>query len=107
MKFIVVGSYTAEGLSGFMKNPDDDRFAAVSAMMQQAGGTLDALYLTRGSQDVVAIGDAPDFDTIAAVKLLVVTSGAFAQMEILEVTDFNAIGAKAAKMAGAYRAPGS
>lgn len=107
MKFIVIGRYTTQGLSGFMKNPEDDRYAAVGAMMEQAGGRLESLYLTRGSQDVVAIGEAPDFDTIAAVKLLVLASGAFADMEILEVSDFNAIGAKAAKLAGAYKAPGS
>ena len=107
MKFIAIGRYTTQGLTGFMKNPEDDRQAAVGAMMAKAGGTLEALYLTRGSQDVVAIGDAPDFETMAAIKMLVLSSGAFAHMDILEVADFNAIGAKAAQMAGAYKAPGS
>lgn len=106
MKFIAIGSYTTQGLAGFMKNPEEDRKAAVGAMMAKAGGTLDELYLTRGSYDVVAIGEAPDFETMGAIKMLVLASGAFANMEILEVTDFNAIGAKAAAMAGAYKAPG-
>ena len=55
---------------------------------------------------MVAIGEAPDFQTMGAIKMLVLASGAFANMDILEVTDFNAIGAKAAAMAGAYKAPG-
>ena len=106
MKFIAIGSYTTQGLAGFMKNPEEDRNAAVGAMMAKAGGTLEELYLTRGSHDVVAIGEAPDFETMGAIKMLVLASGAFANMEILEVADFNAIGAKAAAMAGAYKAPG-
>ena len=106
MKFIAIGSYTTQGLAGFMKNPNEDRKAAVGAMMSKAGGTLEELYLTRGSHDVVAIGEAPDFETMGAIKMLAPASGRFAIMEILEVTDFNAIGAKAAAMTGAYKAPG-
>ena len=106
MKFIAVGSYTAEGLAGFMKNPKDDRKAVVGGMVAKAGGNLDELYLTRGSHDVVAIGEAPDFETMAAIKILIMASGAFAHMELLEVADFNAIGAKAAQLAGSYKAPG-
>ena len=39
MKFIAVGSYTAEGLAGFMKNPKDDRKAVVGGMVAKAGGS--------------------------------------------------------------------
>lgn len=106
MKFIAIGCYTTQGLTGFMKNPEEDRKAAVGAMMAKAGGNLEELYLTRGSVDVVAIGEAPDFETIAAIKMLVLASGAFAHMDILEVADYGAIGAKAAALAGAYKAPG-
>ena len=45
MKFIAVGSYTAEGLAGFMKNPKDDRKAVVGGMVAKAGGKLDELCL--------------------------------------------------------------
>ena len=68
MKFIAVGNYTAEGLAGFMKNPKDDRKAVVGGMVAK-GREVDELYLTRGSYDVVAIGEAPDFATMAAIKI--------------------------------------
>ena len=48
----------------------------------------------------------PDFETMAAIKILIMASGAFAHMELLEVADFNAIGAKAAQLSGSYKAPG-
>ena len=37
MKFIAVGSYTAEGLAGFMKNPKDDRKAVVGGNGRESG----------------------------------------------------------------------
>ena len=40
MKFIAVGSYTAQGLAGFMKNPKDDRKAVVGGMVAKAGGKV-------------------------------------------------------------------
>ena len=30
MKFIAIGSYTTQGLAGFMKNPEEDRKAALA-----------------------------------------------------------------------------
>ena len=40
MKFIAVGSYTAEGLAGFMKNPKDDRKAVVGGPALEMGDNL-------------------------------------------------------------------
>ena len=67
------------------------------------------LWLTRGEYDVVVVGEAPDFETVAAIKMMVLASGALGDLVILEAADFNAIGQKAAAMmgsAGAYQAPG-
>ena len=92
------------------KNPNEDRKAVISAMTQKAGGKLHDLWLTRGHYDVAVHAEVPDFESIAAVKMMIMASGAMDEMEILEVSDFNAIGAKAAEMmtgAGAYKAPGS
>ena len=110
MEIIVLGKYSNAGLSGFAKNPNEDRKAVISAMTQKAGGKLHDLWLTRGHYDVAVHAEVPDFESIAAVKMMIMASGAMDEMEILEVSDFNAIGAKAAEMmtgAGAYKAPGS
>ena len=79
MRFIAVGSFS-KGLAGFMKN---QRMTGrqLWGEWSRAGGKLDELYLTRGSHDVVAIGEALDFETMAAIKILIL-AGAFAHMEL-------------------------
>ena len=109
MEFVVLAKYTAAGLSGFAKNPNEDRRAVIGAMMEKAGGKMHHLWLTRGEYDAVVVGEAPDFETVAAIKVMVLASGAMDDLMILEAADFNAIGKKAADMmggAGAYKAPG-
>ena len=107
MKFIVLGKYSSQGLSGFIKNPSDDRKEAISAMMEKAGAKLLDLYLLRGEYDIAAIGEAESFEDVAAVKLLVASSGAVENISILEMLDMNSIAKKAAAISDAYRAPGS
>jgi uncharacterized protein with GYD domain len=107
MQFMVLGKYSNQGLAGFIQNPNDDRRAAISSMMEKAGGKLIDLHLTRGEYDIVAIGEVDSFDDIAAVKLLVASSGAVENLTILEMIDMNSIANKAAAIAGAYRAPGA
>ena len=109
MEFVVLGKYTPAGLTGFAKNPAEDRKAVIAAMMEKAGGKMSGLWLTRGEYDAVVIGEAPDFETVAAIKMMVLASGALGDLVILEAADFNTIGQKAAAMmggAGAYQAPG-
>ena len=107
MKFMVLGKYSNQGLAGFIQNPNDDRRAAISSMMEKAGGKLIDLHLTRGEYDIVAIGEVDNFEDIAAIKLLVASSGAVENLTILEMIDMNSIANKAAAIAGAYRAPGA
>jgi|TARA_X000000950_G_scaffold36593_1_gene39106 uncharacterized protein with GYD domain len=110
MEFVVLGKYTAAGLGGFVQNPNDDRKAMIGAMMEKAGGKMHNLWLTRGEYDVVVVGEAPDFETVAAIKMMIMASGAIDEMVVLEAADFSAIGKKAAAMmagGGAYKAPGA
>lgn len=107
MKFMVLGKYSNQGLAGFVQNPNDDRKAAISAMMEKAGGKLVELYLMRGEYDIAVIGEANSFEDIAAVKILVASSGAVENLTILEMVDMNSIANKAAAITGAYRAPGA
>ena len=104
MQFMVLGKYSNQGLAGFIQNPNDDRRAAISSMMEKAGGKLIDLHLTRGEYDIVAIGEVDSFDDIAAIKLLVASSGAVENLTILEMINMNSIANKAAAIAGAYRA---
>ena len=106
MQFMVLGKYSNQGLAGFIQNPNDDRRTAISSMMEKAGGKLIDLHLTRGEFDIVAIGEVDSFDDIAAVKLLVASSGAVENLARLGMIDVNSIATNAAAIAGAYRAPG-
>ena len=107
MKFIFLGNYSNAALEGFIKNPNQDRKSVISNMMNKAGGTMDSIYLTRGNYDVVVIGDAPDFETVGAIKMMIMATGAFKEAVILEETDFNKIAKKASDIASAYKAPNS
>ena len=106
MQFVVLGKYSTVGLAGLVKNPNEDRKSVINDMMSKAGATLDHFLLTRGEYDIVAMGNAPEFETIAAIKMLIMSSGALSEITILEVSDFNKIAAKASEMTGAYKAPG-
>ena len=104
MQFMVLGKYSNQGLAGFIQNPNDDRKAAISSMMEKVGGKLIDLYLTR--VNIVAVGEVDGFEDIAAVKLLVASSGAVDNLTILEMIDMNSIANKAVAVV-AYRAPGA
>ena len=107
MKFIAFGKYSNSAFSGFIANPDQDRKLAVSTMMSKAGGKLEEFYLTRGQYDFVAIGEADDFETMGAVKMVALSSGSFTDLEALEVTNFNEIAKKASLIMSSYKAPDS
>ena len=105
MKFIAFGKYSNSAFSGFIANPEQDRKVIVSTMMSKAGGELEDFYLTRGEFDFVAIGTVNKFETLGAVKMVALASGAFSELEALEVTDFNEIAKKAASIMNSYKAP--
>ena len=107
MKFIFLGNYSNAGLEGFIKNPDQDRKSVISSMMQKAGGTLQQVFMTRGSYDIVVIGEAPDFETVGAIKMMIMATGAFDEAVILEETDFNKIAQKASDISSSYKSPNS
>ena len=68
-KYLIQGSYTAEGVKGLLKDGGTARKTLVEQMMKSAGGKLEALYFAFGGADVCAIVDAPDNVTAAALSL--------------------------------------
>ena len=76
-------------------------------MMKNAGGTLDEIFLTRGNYDVVVIGSANDFETVGAIKMVIMSTGAFDEAVVLEETDFNKIANKASEITNFYKSPNS
>ena len=107
MKFIVLAKYTKQGTDGWLDNPDEDRRAMLSGLSQKIGGKLLDLSYTRGEYDVVAMVEAPSLNTMTALKLSMIKTGAIAEMTILEDIDLNTIARQGAEMIGLYKAPGN
>lgn len=77
-KYLFHGSYSTEGVKGLLKDGGTKRRAVVQKTIEGAGGKLEALYWAFGKSDIIALVDAPDNVTIAALSLAIAASGAFA-----------------------------
>ena len=62
MKFVVLGMYTEQGLSGFVKNPKDNRAEAAKKITEAAGAKLIEMMTLRGAYDFIAIVEGPNFE---------------------------------------------
>ena len=102
-----MGIYSKTGLTGFINNPSQDRKSIISSMMEKSGGKLDELFLIRGNYDVVVIGSANDFETVGAIKMVIMSIGPFDEAVILQETDFNRIVNKASEISSIYKSPNS
>jgi uncharacterized protein with GYD domain len=74
-KYLVTGSYTAEGLHGLLKEGGSGRRKAVEDAVKSMGGHLDAYYFAFGDNDVVTIVDLPDHVTAAALAIGISSTG--------------------------------
>ncbi len=74
-KYLIQGSYTAEGLQGVKRDTPSGRKSAVQAALKSVGAKLDAFYYSFGADDVVLIVDAPDNATAAAIATNVSATG--------------------------------
>ncbi len=106
-KFVILAKYTKQGTDGWLENPDEDRKAMVTGLAGKLGGELNDIVYTRGDYDVIAIIKAPDSDTILALKLAMMKTGAIAELNIHEEIDLAGVARKGGSMIGLYKAPGN
>ena len=104
-KFIVMGCYTAKGLSGFVSNPDTDRKVATTTLCKAAGAKLTGYAGLRGKYDFMVEVEGT-FEQASASGMVAVSSGAVTDFSVHEVIDLNAIAKIASKMASGYVEPG-
>ena len=104
-KYLIQGSYTANGVKGVMKEGGSSRHAAAKALIESMGGTLEALYFGFGDADVYAILDAPDNVSAAAASMAVNASGAISLKTVVLMTAEEMD--EASKKGTSYRAPGA
>lgn len=104
-KFLIQGSYTADGAKGLIKEGGTGRRAAIQKALDGLGGKVDAFYYAFGANDVVLICDIPDAINGLALSLAVNASGAVrvSTTPLLSVEDVDA----ACKKAVSYRPAGA
>ncbi|MEO8571189.1 MAG: GYD domain-containing protein [Chloroflexota bacterium] len=103
-KYLFIGSYTAEGAKGVLKEGGTARRAATEKLVASLGGTVEAYYFGFGSDDFYLIADLPGNAAAAAGALTTAASGAVGTRTIVLLTpeELDA----AAKLSPSYRRPG-
>lgn len=104
-KYMITGTYTAAGAEGLLADSGTGRRQAVADLLASIGGSLEAFYYMFGSDDVVAIFDAPDDESVAAAAITIGASGMVGAKTTVLLTP-EQIDA-AIEKSPAYRRPGS
>ena len=74
-KYLITGSYTAEGLRGLQKDKASGRRQAVTAAVEGLGGKVEGTYYAFGQHDVYVIVDIPDNASMAAIGIAASAAG--------------------------------
>ena len=103
-KYLVQGSYSAEGIKGVLKEGGTARREAVSTALKALGGKIESIYYAFGETDVFVIIDAPDNVTVAALAMGIAATGSVALKTtvLLTVEEID----QASKKTLSYRPPG-
>ena len=104
-KYLVMASYTAEGVKGVQRAGGGSRREAVAEMVEGMGGQLESFYFGFGEHDAYVIADLPDNASAAAVTLAVNAAGGATSRTVVLLTPDEVD--KAAGLSVAYRPPGS
>jgi len=74
-KYLVAGSYSAEGLKGLQRDKAAGRRQAVGAAIEALGGKLESVHFALGEDDVYVICELPDHVSVTALALSASASG--------------------------------
>jgi uncharacterized protein with GYD domain len=93
--YVAMFKYSGDAMAAMIEHPAADREAAVRAVVESVGGSLESLYWMFGPHDGIAIVHAPDSVTMAGVSAAVSSTGAvtsevhelFATEEVRQVLD--------------------
>lgn len=103
-KYLLQGSYTAEGAKGLLKDGGSKRRAAAKTLVESVGGKIECMYFAFGRTDVVAIVDMPDAASAAAASLAIAAAGGLASKMTVLLTPEELD--QAAKKSTKYTPPG-
>jgi len=103
-KYLWQASYTAEGVKGVIKDGGSGRRDAIEKLVDDLGGTLQAIYFAFGHNDADGNADLPDNTAAAAVRLAVGGTGLVRIKTAVLLTPDEVD--RAAHTTVGYRAPG-
>ena len=72
---MISGSYTAEGAKALLAEGGTPRLEQAQGLIESLGGTLEAMYFTFGSNDIVGFCELPNDAAAAAASLSVSSTG--------------------------------
>ncbi len=104
-KFLLVASYTTEGVRGVAREGGTSRRTAVEQAIGGLGGSVEAFYFAFGDNDVYIIADFPDNVTAASFSLAVNSTGALRGRVLAVLLSAEELD-QAAQRTAEYRPPG-
>jgi len=104
-KYLIQGTYSADGTKGLMQEGGTGRKTAIEKMLAAMNGKVEAFYYAFGEHDVILIVELPDDISAAAIGLRVNAAGLvrISMTVLLSPEDIDL----ANKMSVSYRAPGA
>jgi uncharacterized protein with GYD domain len=100
IRAILIGAYGSEGTKGILGG--SDRMAAVKAVAEAAGGSVNHVSFLRGDMDIYVDFNIPDAATLMGVAAAVHASGSFANLQYYECIDNAPVVAAAKKILKSY-----
>lgn len=85
-KYLFIGSYTAEGGRGVLKDGGTRRRDAAEEVVASVGGTLESFNFAFGGDDFYLVANLPDNSAATAASLVVGASGAVDIRTVVLVT---------------------
>ena len=103
-KYLVKGTYSAEGTKGLMQEGGTGRKAAIEKMLAGMNGKVESFYYAFGEYDVYLVVELPDDISAAAIGLRVNAAGLvrISMTALITPEDIDAASGKSVS----YRGPG-
>jgi uncharacterized protein with GYD domain len=104
-KFLVVASYTPQGMQGVLKNGGSARRDSVGKAIADLGGTMESFHFAFGEGDAYVVVDLPDNVAAAALGMAVNATGGASTRTVVLLTPEEID--RAARIETHYQPPGS
>ena len=85
-KYLIVGTYTADGAKGLLAEGGTRRRSAAQTALASVGGSLESFHFALGTNEWYVIADLPNNAAAAAIALVGTASGTLRSTAIALIT---------------------